>query len=321
MTTSEGSQWVLSDATLRRLIRLSVSGRINIFIAKSVIQYNGEVLSFRGNIVSALIRPNKTLYRIFKPSARFVRFYVHPQAWLGSKIFGPFGIRTKRTNFGGISGVTFTPKKYQRNNTLIVFLHGGGYCFGSSLTTHRLGLTNLSKITRSVCHSVDYRLAPENPYPAALDDALAAWRDIVTKNPDSQIILAGDSAGGGLSLALMMYLRDHGEKLPDASVLFSPWTDLTCVSESHQTKAKADPMFIHQMTKDSAENYVPANIDKKEPYISPAFGDFSGLPRILVMTGENEILLDDTHIIGEKAAKDGVDIEIEIWPIGRWYFN
>ncbi|MBL6891911.1 MAG: alpha/beta hydrolase, partial [Candidatus Poseidoniaceae archaeon] len=155
---------------------------------------------------------------------------------------------------------------------------------------------------------------PENPYPAALDDALSAWRDIVEKNPNSQIILAGDSAGGGLSLALMLYLRDNGERLPDAAVLFSPWADLTCESETYHSKARADPMFTVSMPKKCSQYYVTEGFDKTDPYISPAFGNFTGLPRTLIMTGENEILLGDTQIIGRKAMDDGVDIEIDIWP-------
>ena len=166
---------------------------------------------------------------------------VHPQAWFTAKLFSPFGIRTEKTHFGDVSGVTFTPKKNVRPNTIFVFLHGGGYCIGSSLSTHRIGLANLTKTTSCVCHSVDYRLAPKHPYPAALDDAMQAWQAIVADNPDSQIILSGDSAGGGLSPALMMRLRDEGGRLPDAAVLFSPWTDLTCSSQTYKTLAKVDP--------------------------------------------------------------------------------
>ena len=265
-------------------------------------------------MISTLLRPNKYLYGIFRPSPKMLRFHLHPQTWLAGKLFTSFAVRTKRTQFNGVRGVTFTPKKILRPNTLIVYLHGGGYCFGSSLTTHRIGLTNLSKITGSICHSIDYRLAPENPYPAAMDDAFSAWQDIVGKNPDSKIILAGDSAGGGLSLALMMRLRDEGQKLPDAAVLFSPWTDLTCDTETYQTKAKADPMFLPHMPKHCARNYVPKSVDKTDPYISPIFGNFSGLPRTLIFVGEQEILLDDSRIVGERAEAAGVEILVDIWP-------
>ena len=261
-----------------------------------------------------MIRPNKLLYNLFRPSARFVRYYVHPQAWIGGLIFSSFGIKIKRDNFSGIPGVIFTPKNNVNKKSIIVYLHGGGYCFGSSLTTHKVGLTKLAKQTRLVCYSVDYRLAPEHQYPAALDDALVAWKHIVSQNPNCNIILAGDSAGGGLSLALMMYLRDNNERLPDAAVLFSPWADLTCSGTTYETKAKFDPMFTTHMPKDSAKNYVPDNMEKDDPYISPLYGSFTNLPRILVLVGENEILLEDSIIVGQKAKQSGVDIEIEIWP-------
>ena len=261
-----------------------------------------------------MIRPNKLLYNLFRPSAKFVRYYVHPQAWIGGLVFSSFGIKVKRDNFSGIPGAIFTPRKNVNKKSIIVYLHGGGYCFGSSLTTHKIGLTKLAKQTRLVCYSVDYRLAPEHQYPAALDDALVAWKHIVSQNPNCNIILAGDSAGGGLSLALMMYLRDNNERLPDGAVLFSPWTDLTCSGTTYETKAKFDPMFTTHMTKDSAKIYVPDNLEKDDPYISPLYGNFTSLPRTLVLVGENEILLEDSIILGQKAKQSGVDIEIDIWP-------
>jgi acetyl esterase/lipase len=261
-----------------------------------------------------MIRPNKLLYNLFRPSAKFVRYYVHPQSWIGGLIFSSFGIKVKRDNFSGIPGAIFTPSKNVNTKSIIVYLHGGGYCFGSSLTTHKVGLTKLAKQTRLVCYSVDYRLAPEHQYPAALDDALIAWNHIVSQNPNCNIILAGDSAGGGLSLALMMYLRDNNERLPDGLVLFSPWTDLTCSGETYQTKAKYDPMFTTNMPKDSAKNYVPEDVKKTDPYISPLYGSFTNLPRTLILVGENEILLDDSRLFAQKAKASGVDIEIDIWP-------
>lgn len=261
-----------------------------------------------------MIRPNKLLYNLFRPSAKFVRYYVHPQSWIGGLIFSSFGIKVKRDNFSGIPGAIFTPSKNVNTKSIIVYLHGGGYCFGSSLTTHKVGLTKLAKQTRLVCYSVDYRLAPEHQYPAALDDALIAWNHIVSQNPNCNIILAGDSAGGGLSLALMMYLRDNNERLPDGLVLFSPWTDLTCSGETYQTKAKYDPMFTTNMPKDSANNYVPEDVKKTDPYISPLYGSFTNLPRTLILVGEDEILLDDSRLFAQKAKQSGVDIEIDIWP-------
>ena len=261
-----------------------------------------------------MIRPNKFLYNLLRPSAKLVRYYVHPQAWIGGQIFSSFGIKVKRDNFSGIPGAIFTPRKNVNTKSIIFYLHGGGYCFGSSLTTHKVGLTKLAKQTRSVCYSVDYRLAPEHQYPAALDDALTAWKHIVSQNRNCNIILAGDSAGGGLGLALMMYLRDNNEQLPDGLVLFSPWTDLTCSGETYETKAKYDPMFSTNMPKDSANIYVPEDVKKTDPYVSPLYGNFTNLPRTLVLVGDNEILLDDSRLFAQKAEESGVDIEIDIWP-------
>ena len=230
------------------------------------------------------------------------------------KLFSPFGVRTENTHFGDVPSVTFTPKRNVRSNTIFVFLHGGGYCIGSSRTTHRIGLANLSKTTSCIIHSVDYRLAPTHPYPAALDDAMEAWKAIVSDNPDSQIILGGDSAGGGLSLALMMRLRDEGFRLPDAAVLFSPWTDLTCSSQTHKTLAKADPMIPRHVTNDCAGHYAPDSANRKDPLISPMFGDYTSLPRTLILVGDQEILLDDSRIVGEQAKAAGADFEVDIWP-------
>ena len=230
------------------------------------------------------------------------------------KLFSPFGVRTGKTSFGNVPVVTFTPKKNVRKDCIIVYLHGGGYCFGSSLTTHRIGLANLCKITSCIIHSIDYRLAPKHPFPAGMNDAMQAWRAIIADYPDTEIILSGDSAGGGLSLALMMRLRDEGLRLPDAAVLFSPWTDLTCSSETYKTLAKVDPMLPSSAPNHCAKYYV-SDIDKrKEPYVSPIFGDLTGLPRMLILVGDREILLDDSRKIGEKAKITGVDIEVDIRP-------
>jgi monoterpene epsilon-lactone hydrolase len=274
----------------------------------------GESLSLRSRLISIPLRTNKLLSRITTLSPKAIRWTLHPQTWFFSKLIPSFAVKTNRATFGGVPGVSFIPKKQSHPNTKIVYLHGGGYCIGSSLTTHRIGLRNLAKVTGSICHSIDYRLAPENPYPSALDDALAAWLEIVENNPESTLILSGDSAGGGLSLALMMRLRDEGHKLPDGAVLFSPWTNLTCESETYASKAKADPMISPKMPIVCAEHYAPSPTDKRNPYVSPIFGDFNGLPRTLILVGGQEILLDDSRIVGEHAKAAGADFEVDIWP-------
>ncbi len=271
-------------------------------------------LSLRGWIIATLIRPNKSLYRILKPSAKGVRRYIHPQAWLGGKIMSPFGIKITRTSFGGVPGVLFSPKISKQQSAIMVFFHGGGYCFGSSLTTHRLGIALMAKETGILCHSVDYRLAPENPYPAALDDAWQAYHQIIQANPNRRIILSGDSAGGGLALALAMKLRDEKGRLPDDLILFSPWTDLTCRGDSFASKAKVDPMFTTSMPRDCSHYYAPEGVDMTDPYISPAFGDVSELPRCLILCGGNEILLSDSESLALKFEDSGGDVELALWP-------
>lgn len=270
-------------------------------------------LSIRGKIVATLIRPNKLLYRMLRPSARWVRRYVHPQSWLGGKLCSPFGVEITRSTYSGIPGVKFSPKIRTEQKAIIVFFHGGGYCFGSSLTTHRLGVALMSKNTGLTCHSIDYRLAPEHPYPAALNDALTAWQGIVDSHPNHRIILSGDSAGGGLSLAMMMRLQAEGGRLPDDAILFSPWTDLTCQGDSYATKARVDPMFTPSMPRDCSHYYAPKETDKTNPFVSPAFGNFTGLPRMLILCGGNEILLSDSKKLAEGAKSAGVDVELAIW--------
>ena len=270
-------------------------------------------MSIRGRIVATLIRPNKFLYRFIRPSAKGVRRYVHPQSWLGGKLCSPRGVKIQKTAYSDVPCVTFTPKIKSEKKAIIVFLHGGGYCFGSSLTTHRLGVALMAKHTGITCHSIDYRLAPEHPYPAALDDAMTAWQGIVDSYPDHMIILSGDSAGGGLSLAMMMQLRDDRGRLPDAAILFSPWTDLTCQGDSYDTKARTDPMFTPSMPRDCSEYYAPEGVDKTNPYISPAFGDLSNLPRMLILCGGNEILLSDSENLAQQAKSAGVDVELALW--------
>jgi acetyl esterase/lipase len=177
-----------------------------------------------------------------------------------------------------------------------------------------VGLSNFASISGISIYCIEYRLAPEHPYPAALDDAREAWNSISRRFSESEIILAGDSAGGGLSLALMMDIRDNGGRMPDASILFSPWTDLTCSSESYNTRARAEPMFPREAPRDHARNYVPEIIDASIPEISPVYGSFVGLPRMLILVGDREILLDDSRRVYDRASEDGVDVRLDIWP-------
>lgn len=162
--------------------------------------------------------------------------------------------------------------------------------------------------------TIDYRVAPEHPFPAALEDTVEAYEWLLSCGfKPEQIIVAGDSAGGGLTLALCMYLRDHGKALPCGLIAMSPWTDLTASGESYDTNYERDPLFGN--TRDSLiynKDYV-GDADETNPYISPLFGDFTGFPPMLIQVGSYEMLLSDSTSVAEKAKKQGVKVRLSIY--------
>ena len=198
---------------------------------------------------------------------------------------------------------------------VILQLHGGGY-MGSIRNAYYVfaGLYNELSHGMNVC-CPDYRVAPENPYPAALEDAYATYKWLMTRagyKPEN-IILAGDSAGGGLCMALTMYLRDHGEPLPGGIIAMSPWTDLTASGESYETNFDKDPLYGG--TKESLIyiNSYPGDHDKTDPYISPAFGSFKDFPPMLIQVGSNEMLLSDSETVAAKAREEGVRLRFTVY--------
>ena len=200
----------------------------------------------------------------------------------------------------------------------ILYLHAGGYVYGS-LNTHRHFAAGLSQAARCAVLLLDYRLAPEAPFPAAVEDTCAAYRWMRDNGPGgpgaaATIFIAGDSAGGGLALAALVALRDAGDLLPDAAVTLSAWTDLTCSGESMTTRADADPMttdvnFVRKL----AAMYLHG-ADAKTPLASPLYADPSGLPPLFMLVGDAEVLLSDTTSFAEKARAAGVDVTAEVWP-------
>lgn len=198
---------------------------------------------------------------------------------------------------------------------VVLQLHGGGY-MGAIRNAYYVfaGLYNELSHGMNVC-CPDYRVAPENPYPAALEDAYATYEWLMTKagyKPEN-IILAGDSAGGGLCMALTMYLRDRGEPLPGGIIAMSPWTDLTASGESYETNYDKDPLYGG--TKESLIyiNSYPGDHDKKDPYISPAFGSFKDFPPMLIQVGSNEMLLSDSETVAAKAREEGVKLRFTVY--------
>jgi acetyl esterase/lipase len=197
---------------------------------------------------------------------------------------------------------------------VLIFLHGGGYCSGSILS-HRRMVTEAGRAGGIRTFAVGYRLAPEHPFPAALDDAFAAWRFVRDHGYSAgNIAIGGDSAGGGLTVALLNRLREAGEEFPACAWLVSPWTDLTMSGATMVTRSDVDPLIHKEYLEELASAYVPAAMDRKDPRFSVLYADLKGLPPILIQVGSNETLLDDSVRFASTAGAADVPVTLEIWP-------
>jgi monoterpene epsilon-lactone hydrolase len=194
----------------------------------------------------------------------------------------------------------------------ILYLHGGGYVMGS-LTTHRSLVGEISRAAQAAALLVDYRLAPEAPFPAAVEDGVASYRWLLDQGfTPKNLAIAGDSAGGGLAVATLISARDQGLPMPKAAVPISPWSDMTCSNESYKTRAEADPLVGSGSIGDMANLYLQGK-DPKHPYASPNFASLKSLPPLLIHVGRDEVLLDDSIKLDQKAKADGVNSTLEIW--------
>lgn len=195
---------------------------------------------------------------------------------------------------------------------VILYLHGGGYCMGS-LNSHRTLVAALSAAAKARVLNLDYRLAPEHPFPAAVDDAVAGFRWLLAEGvAPGRIAIAGDSAGGGLTLATLLALRDEGEPVPAAAVGISPWADLEGTGDSVRTRAAVDIMIRPGALEEGADWYA-SGADLREPRLSPIYGEYSGLPPLLIHVGDAEVLLDDSVRVAERAKAAGVNVTLEVW--------
>jgi acetyl esterase/lipase len=195
---------------------------------------------------------------------------------------------------------------------VILYLHGGAYAMGS-INTHREFIARLVIATKMRALTLNYRLAPEHPYPAAVKDATTAYLWLLEQGYDpSKIIIAGDSAGGGLNLATLVTLREDGVPLPAGAVCISPWMDLAMTGASIQSKAKVDPVLDPDSLEMYAKYYAGEH-DRTSPLISPLYADLTSLPPLLIQVGSDEILLDDATRFAENARCAGLDVSLEIW--------
>jgi acetyl esterase/lipase len=225
-------------------------------------------------------------------------------------------VKVKQATVHGLNAEWLTPKGCP-DDKLLLYLHGGAYVMGNC-ATHRQLVSYLAKHSGVKALLPEYRLAPEHPFPAAIEDAVGLYRSLLAEgySPEN-IVMAGDSAGGGLTMATLLSLRDAGDPLPAAVCLLSPWLDLASTGESMTTRAKKDPWFQPKDMPIVAAYYC--NDDEiTNPLASPVYADLSGLPPLYIQVGEDEILLSDSTRAAEKVKAAGGEVEIEIWP-GMWH--
>ena len=221
-------------------------------------------------------------------------------------------LKTEPVDVDGVPAEWITPPQVTGGRTLL-YLHGG-YFLAGSIRSHRNLAGNIAAAAQGRALIIDYRLAPEHPFPAALDDAYTVYCWLLGQGiQPEQIILAGDSAGGGLVLSLLLVIRGHGAPLPAAAVCLSPVTDMTGGGESRISNAGKELMVDPRISSQVPSLYL-AGADLHNPLVSPLFADLHGLPPLLIQAGSEETLLSDATRFAERARRAGVDVTLEVWP-------
>jgi acetyl esterase/lipase len=224
----------------------------------------------------------------------------------------PAGLIRESLQVNGIAAASLAARGAAADRA-VLYLHGGGYVIGS-IATHRELAARISAASGARCLVIDYRMGPEHRFPAAVDDAVSAYRWLLDAGyAPERLAIAGDSAGGGLTLATLLALRDRKLPLPATGVCLSPWADLTMSGASMTSKVKDDPMLSREPLAMMAKHYL-GNGDPRAPLASPVFAELRGLPPLLVQVGGAEVLLDDSTRLAERARAAGVAVELEVWP-------
>jgi acetyl esterase/lipase len=225
----------------------------------------------------------------------------------------PDGVKVETLSLGGVPAERLTPKGADASRA-IFWLHGGGYCIGGC-ASHRGWAARMAEASAATAYTVDYRLAPEHPYPAAVDDAVAAWRAFLAEGHDpKRTVIGGDSAGGGLTVATAVAARDAGLALPAGLHLVSPWANLNNASPAYQAKAETDFIITQAGIDDFAANYLLGGLDPGAPLASPVFANLADLPPMLIQVGSEEVLMSDSVLLAERAGFAEVDVTLRIWP-------
>jgi acetyl esterase/lipase len=221
-------------------------------------------------------------------------------------------VKCEPVDAGGVKAEWITASNAAADR-VILYLHGGGYVMGS-IDTHRELVARLSKAAQARALALDYRLAPENPFPAAVDDSIAAYRWLLAQGfKPERIVIAGDSAGGGLTIATLIAVRDLGAPAPAAGVCISPWIDFEAKGESMTSRAAQDPLVSREMILHIAKMYVGENGNLREPLAAPINAYFNDLPPLFIQVGNAETLLDDSTRLADRAKQAGVDVTLQIW--------
>lgn len=224
----------------------------------------------------------------------------------------PSGCRHEPMKLGGVRAERVMPLGALADRT-ILYLHGGAYTAGSP-RSHRPMVARIAEAARATAVAVDYRLGPEHRFPAAVEDAVAAYRGLLEAGTDpGQVVIAGDSAGGGLTLAAALALKAEGLAQPAGYFAISPWADLTQSGATYGAKAETDPMISKAGLDQSARAYL-GGLDARDPLASPVFGDFAGVAPVLIQTGSEEALLSDSITLADVLGQARVDVRLEVWP-------
>jgi acetyl esterase/lipase len=266
-------------------------------------------LGFRQRLVKFLFRFLKwVLYRKNDPIHRFRKGMEFLTGFLGK----PNDVQAKLFNIDGIEAEWLIPAGCENSQTIMYFLHGGGYGMGS-IKSHRPIIARIAKRCKVRAVHINYRLAPEHVFPAALEDSVICYQWLLKQGINSKnIVIAGDSAGGGLTMATLLKLRDEGIALPAAGIGLSPWLDLGTTGASYNERAMLDPYIDKDAVVEWAMRYL-GETHYTNPLASPMYSSPAGLPPLLLQVGTHELLHDDAIVFAEKAATAGVDVELEIW--------
>jgi len=228
----------------------------------------------------------------------------------------PKDVDVDRFEIDGLAAAWIAPADAGADKVILHF-HGGGYVIGG-INAHIMMCVPMARSINMKILLTAYRVAPEHPFPMALEDGIKMYRWLLEQGYRSNdIIISGDSAGGGLALAITLSLRGNNEPLPVAAILISPWTDLTLSGESHITNADSDVVLTMDVLKEWASAYTYES-NWRNPLVSPIYADFHGFPPLFIQVSDDEILLDDAKALAEKAQTDGVDVTLKIWS-GLWH--